>query len=433
MGLLDLLARADRRPRRSRCPARASRWDSISPAGPPPTMPTVRADRHRRHGLESAGRRSRLPPCAPSGQWKRSTERRRSRPGRGRCPAPRPASRRPAGPVLLQAGQHDPERGDDVGPGADRHRHRAGTEAHLLHRGRVVVLEHPRELAAQGARLVDGVRRDAGQVREHLGLDRGRRMREQHLARHRWRASAAASRSCSPPAPTRARRAGRGRAPGSRRARRGGPWRGWRRTGRGGTARPAAAARSARARAVRRPRAAGRRRTPPPSCGSAHPTPTSSPTSRWAVGTGSSARSASSDSVSRRCSSSNAPTSARARLVTLAPGVETLPAMEPSFHSRKPTPLGIDSPARLGASRGTTRQRAACACPARMQSSSPRPARWAIRKPDRNASPAPLVSTMPLTDSAGTCSAPSVGHRGRPVGALGAHDRSRPREHAPVA
>ena len=61
--------------------------------------------------------------------------------------------------------------------------------------------------------------------------------------------------------------------------------------------------------------------------GSAHPTATSSPTSRWAVGTGSSARSASSVSESRRWSSSKAPSSDSARLVTVAPGVEMLPAM----------------------------------------------------------------------------------------------------------
>ena len=54
------------------------------------------------------------------------------------------------------------------------------------------------------------------------------------------------------------RRAGRGRAPRCRRAPRGARWPAWRRRGRGGTARPAAAARSAPARAGRRPTAAGR-------------------------------------------------------------------------------------------------------------------------------------------------------------------------------
>ena len=46
----------------------------------------------------------------------------------------------------------------------DRHRHRAGAQAHLLHGGGVAVAPHPRELAAQLARLGDGVRRDPGQA-----------------------------------------------------------------------------------------------------------------------------------------------------------------------------------------------------------------------------------------------------------------------------
>ena len=47
-------------------------------------------------------------------------------------------------------------------PRADRDRHRARAEAHLLDGGGVVVAEHPRELAAQRARLGDRVRRDPG-------------------------------------------------------------------------------------------------------------------------------------------------------------------------------------------------------------------------------------------------------------------------------
>ena len=57
--------------------------------------------------------------------------------------------------------------------GPDRHRHRAGAEAHLLDGGGVVVPAHPGQLAAQRARLADRVRRDPGQVGEHLGLDGG--------------------------------------------------------------------------------------------------------------------------------------------------------------------------------------------------------------------------------------------------------------------
>ena len=62
------------------------------------------------------------------------------------------------------------------------------------------------------------------------------------------------------------------------------------------------------------------------------PQATSSATRRCAVGSGSAARVASSVNVSRRCSSSNAPTSDSARLVTVAPAVETLPAIRSVFH-----------------------------------------------------------------------------------------------------
>ena len=50
------------------------------------------------------------------------------------------------------------------------------------------------------------------------------------------------------------------------------------------------------------------------------------------MGTGSPARSASEVRVSRRCSSSKAPTSASARLVTEAPETEELPAIPAVFH-----------------------------------------------------------------------------------------------------
>jgi hypothetical protein len=62
------------------------------------------------------------------------------------------------------------------------------------------------------------------------------------------------------------------------------------------------------------------------------PHPTSSPTRRWAVGSGSPARSARRVSDSWRCSSSKAPTRARARDVTEAPWVEELPAIVAVFH-----------------------------------------------------------------------------------------------------
>jgi len=45
-----------------------------------------------------------------------------------------------------------------------------------------VVVAYPGQLAAQGARLADRVRRDPDKVREYLGLDRRGRVREQDLA-----------------------------------------------------------------------------------------------------------------------------------------------------------------------------------------------------------------------------------------------------------
>ncbi len=86
------------------------------------------------------------------------------------------------GAVARQARDHDAERGDDVVAAPDRHADRAGAEAHLLDGGRVVVAEHGGELALEGARLGDRVRRHAGQVGEDALLHRGRRVREQHLA-----------------------------------------------------------------------------------------------------------------------------------------------------------------------------------------------------------------------------------------------------------
>ena len=61
-----------------------------------------------------------------------------------------------------------------------------------------------------------------------------------------------------------------------------------------------------------------------------------------------------------------------------------------------------------------------------MQSARPRPARWELRKPERKASPAPLVSTMSSTGGAGTCSVPARGHGEGAGRALGADDGGRP-------
>ena len=64
------------------------------------------------------------------------------------------------------------------------------------------------------------------------------------------------------------------------------------------------------------------------------PQATKTAASRWAVGTGRPARPASAVRVIRRWSSSKAPTSASARLVTEAPGAEELPATRSVFHLR---------------------------------------------------------------------------------------------------
>ena len=61
------------------------------------------------------------------------------------------------------------------------HPDRAGAQAHLLDRGRVVVAEHGRELALEGARLGDRVRRHAGQVGQDGALHVRRRVGQQHL------------------------------------------------------------------------------------------------------------------------------------------------------------------------------------------------------------------------------------------------------------
>ena len=86
---------------------------------------------------------------------------------------------------LRRLGTTMPSAATTVGPRADRDRHRAGAQAHLLDGRGVVVAEHPGQLAAQRARLVDRVRRDPRQVTEHLGLDRGRGMGQEHLAHAR--------------------------------------------------------------------------------------------------------------------------------------------------------------------------------------------------------------------------------------------------------
>ena len=191
---------------------------------------------------------------------------------------------------LRRLGTTMPSDGDHVGSRADRHRHRAGAQAHLLDGRGVVVAEHPGELAAQRARLVDRVRRDPRQVGRAPPPGRRPERGPGAPCRRRWRASAAASRSCSPPGPRRARRAGRGRAPRFRRARRGARWPASLRRGRGGTARPAAAGPVCTG--ASRPTSHRRRPTTySPACVRlSAPQATSSPTSRCAVGTGSSAR-----------------------------------------------------------------------------------------------------------------------------------------------
>ena len=86
------------------------------------------------------------------------------------------------GAVALEGGDDQAEGGDHVVALPDRDRDRAGAQAHLLLRGRVVVAEHQGQLAAQASGLGDGVGRDAVEVREDPALDVGRRVREQHLA-----------------------------------------------------------------------------------------------------------------------------------------------------------------------------------------------------------------------------------------------------------
>src|SRR6478609_10473044 len=116
-------------------PARASRWDSIRPAGPPPTMPTGVRITSRGLAADMSGSMPSpgsgcSPPC--SVQWKLVQR------GRLVDEGPADAARgdlhggHQADPVVLQAGYDDPERGDHVPPGADRDTDRAGAEAHLL-------------------------------------------------------------------------------------------------------------------------------------------------------------------------------------------------------------------------------------------------------------------------------------------------------------
>src|SRR6478735_856785 len=146
-------------------PSPASRWERRSPDGPAPMMAT----------------------------WVRMTGSLTGRVGDGsaRASAGRKGSADAAGRDLegadelgpvLERRHDDAQRGDDVGTAPDRHRDRAGAEAHLLGRRRVVVALHPGELATEQARLRDGVRRDARQVGEHRPLHLGGRVREQHLA-----------------------------------------------------------------------------------------------------------------------------------------------------------------------------------------------------------------------------------------------------------
>ncbi len=78
-----------------------------------------------------------------------------------------------------------------------------------------------------------------------------------------------------------------------------------------------------------------------------------------------------------------------------------------------------------GASPGERRQAAACRCPASIAAASPCPARVATRNPEKNASPAPLVSTTSVTGRDGHVQLLGRRHRGRPARPLGADDQRR--------
>ena len=153
-------------------PSAASRWDSSRPAGPAPMMATW----VRMPPVNARRRRPAQARLSLSGS---------ARPGCGRCPAPRPAARRPAAAGRACRSAHDDaERGDDPSPAPrDRHGDRARAQAHLLARSaRSPSRAHPAQLLAQPAGLGDRVRRDPGQVGQHRGLHLVRRVREQHLA-----------------------------------------------------------------------------------------------------------------------------------------------------------------------------------------------------------------------------------------------------------
>ena len=249
---------------------------------------------------------------------------------------------------LPEVGHHDAQRGHHAPRRADRHRHRAGAQAHLLDRGRVAVARAPGaswRRSSPGWVIVYGVirRRSASTAVLHLR----RRVREQHLAdagrvQRQPRADAADHRHRRV-----AGAAGRGRAPRCRRGPRGARWPGWRRTGRAGTARRARAARSAPG--ASSPRSQSRRPTTYSPDGRPGQRAPGDQLADQPVGgrqrqvrAGRPARSGS----AARWSSSKAPSSASAREVTVAPGVETLPAMAPVLPlERKSTVAAARAPA----------------------------------------------------------------------------------------
>ena len=239
---------------------------------------------------------ARLGPLAARAPRCRARPRRRARGG----PARRPSRRRGSSPRWWWRSRR-------AAPGASWRRSRPGW---------VIVYGVIRGRSASTAAL-------------HLGRARARAA----PCRPRSRASAAASRCCSRPAPRRARRAGRRTAPRCRRARRGARSPASRRRGRGGTARPAS--RSPVCTGASRPRSHSRRPTTySPAGGAGQRAPADAARRPAGARSASAARPAraSSVSVSRRWCSSKAPSSASAREVTVAPGVEVLPAMAPVFH-----------------------------------------------------------------------------------------------------